>query len=189
MESRDRWEAKITHHRARRVRRDKEREGPGRRPRRGVLIEEAEATDQRIPPGRIPIPIPFSAGSAASMVSRREGFIDLTSSPSSHPWALRAPWCKSCPARTPTGPVSRGQSGRSAEAAMSRGECGCLLGRGSPDDHLTVAVNDEQRRFSVSHVAYLHELSSGPPVPLRHVSGFPGRGLLRGLRRHRARAP
>jgi len=52
-----------------------------------------------------------------------------------------------------------------------------------------VAFNDEQRRFSVPHVAYLHKLLSGPPVPLRHVTGFPGRGLLRGLRRHRARAP
>ena len=27
------------------------------------------------------------------------------------------------------------------------------------------------------------------PVPLRHVSGFPGLGLLLGLRHHRARAP
>jgi hypothetical protein len=52
-----------------------------------------------------------------------------------------------------------------------------------------VIFNDEQRRFSVTHVAYLHELSSGPPVPLRHVSGFPGLGLLWGLRRPRARAP
>jgi hypothetical protein len=57
---------------------------------------------------------------------------------------------------------------------------------GSPAD---LFDNDEQRRFSVTHVAYLHELSSGPPVPLRHVSGFPGLGLLWGLRRPRARAP
>ena len=34
---------------------------------------------------------------------------------------------------------------------------------------LATIFNDEQRCFSVSHVAYLHMLSSGPPVPLRHV--------------------
>src|SRR5262249_21020576 len=38
------------------------------------------------------------------------------------------------------------------------------------------------------HLAYLAPYS-GPPVPLRHVSGFPGPGLLRGLRHLRARAP
>jgi hypothetical protein len=30
-------------------------------------------------------------------------------------------------------------------------------------------LNDEQRRLGVPHVAYLHELPSGPPVPLRRV--------------------
>ena len=54
---------------------------------------------------------------------------------------------------------------------------------------LAAIFDDEQRRFSVSHVAYLHVLPSGSPAPLRHVSGFPGFGLLWGLRRHRARAP
>jgi hypothetical protein len=44
-------------------------------------------------------------------------------------------------------------------------------------------------RFGVSHVAYLHVLVIRPPDPLRHVSGFPGRGLLWGLRHLRARAP
>ena len=37
------------------------------------------------------------------------------------------------------------------------------------------------------HLAYLAPYS-GPPDLLRHVAGFPGLGLLSGLRRHGARA-
>ena len=33
--------------------------------------------------------------------------------------------------------------------------------------------NDEQRRFSVPHVAYLYELSSGPSVPFAMGPAFP----------------
>src|SRR4051794_37345450 len=43
-------------------------------------------------------------------------------------------------------------------------------------------------RFGVSHTSTSTFLPSGSPVPLRHASGFPGLGLLWGLRHHGARA-
>jgi hypothetical protein len=43
--------------------------------------------------------------------------------------------------------------------------------------------------FSMSACRLPYSLPPDRPVPLRHVSGFPGRRLLRGLRRRRARAP
>ena len=43
-------------------------------------------------------------------------------------------------------------------------------------------------RFGVSHHEYLRVYHHGPPDLLRHVTGFPGLGLLPGLRRRGARA-
>ena len=46
--------------------------------------------------------------------------------------------------------------------------------------------DDGQRRFGVSHLAYLPTWAIHLPDPLRPVSGSPGLRLLRGLRRHEA---
>ena len=47
-------------------------------------------------------------------------------------------------------------------------------------------VNDRQRRFGILACREPPELSIHPPDPLRHVSGFPGRRLLPGLRHREA---
>src|SRR5262249_4822066 len=44
------------------------------------------------------------------------------------------------------------------------------------------------REVGSGHLAYLAPYCSDPPAPLRHVVGFPDRGLLRGLCRHGAGA-
>ena len=45
------------------------------------------------------------------------------------------------------------------------------------------------QEFSILACRLPYSLPPDRPVPLRHVSGFPGRGLLWGLRHLRARAP
>src|SRR3954452_14801020 len=64
-------------------------------------------------------------------------------------------------------------------AGVSRGRVGVPPSR--PD---TTIAEPHPR-----HLASLTPYRSGPPAPLRHVAGSPGRRLLRGLRRPRARAP
>ena len=43
---------------------------------------------------------------------------------------------------------------------------------------------DGQNCFGYCHCGYLSALAIGAPAVLRHVDGFPARGLLRPLRRH-----
>jgi len=48
---------------------------------------------------------------------------------------------------------------------------------------------DGQHCFGCCHCGYLSALAIGAPAVLRHVDGFPARGLLRPLRRHGPRGP
>jgi len=52
----------------------------------------------------------------------------------------------------------------------------------------TALQRPESQKVGSGHFGYLAPYRSGPPAPLRHVTGSPGLGLLRGLRRHGARA-
>jgi hypothetical protein len=59
---------------------------------------------------------------------------------------------------------------------------GCLGGTG----YIRV---DGQDCFGCCHYGYLSALAIRAPAVLRHVDGFPARGLLRPLRRHEPRGP
>ena len=62
-----------------------------------------------------------------------------------------------------------------------------FVAHGFPVDDVTSRdVNERQRRFGILSRACREppELAIHLPDPLRHVSGFPGRRLLPGLRRH-----
>src|SRR5262245_2472148 len=52
----------------------------------------------------------------------------------------------------------------------------------------TALQRPESQKVGSGHFGYLAPYRSGPPAPLRHVTGSPGLGLLRGLRRLGARA-
>ena len=52
----------------------------------------------------------------------------------------------------------------------------------------TALQRPESQKVGSGHFGYLSPYRSGPPAPLRHVTGSPGLGLLRGLRRPGARA-
>lgn len=54
---------------------------------------------------------------------------------------------------------------------------------------LPTVVDDGEDLFGCSHRAYLPVLAIRIPVALRHVRGFPARGLLWRLRGHRTRIP
>src|SRR5438093_1760398 len=49
---------------------------------------------------------------------------------------------------------------------------------------LATFSDDTQDSFGAPHLAYLSAVGIQSPAALRHVRGFPSRGLLRRLRRH-----
>jgi len=83
-------------------------------------------------------------------------------------------------------PVSRSEDSRLHPFSIRppRTVLATFKAHGSP---VTLSAGGKYR-FGDSHTSTYPFLPSGSPVPLRHVSSFPGLELLWGLRRHGARA-